>query len=310
MGMTVEANETLDTSSSQDLSKFEHEPAPVPRILGDVDRSDIGSIKEVVQQIIHFMDTETATAKELQEIIEADPPFVARLLRTANSPYYGSPRQISGIREAIIWIGFDALKELALTQKVCEIFRPHQPFYDYSRNEVWKHSVAVAIASKLLARYEFGQYGNLIYVCGLLHDIGLILEDQFVHQEFREILQRSHEQDIGIAEAEHRILGIDHAYLGSRLAEYWDLPPVIVAAIAGHHTPDSVPSEHFEQAAIVYIADYFVQQFGYGFSTERHPDRETVLAVLDNVGIRLKAIDHIMEKVGEQLERFAVLGWW
>jgi len=296
--------------SAADISQFESEPEPIPEMLKEIDSSDIGSIKEVVQQIIHFMDTETATAKELQEIIEADPPFVARLLRMANSPYFGSPRQISGIREAIIWIGFDALRELAITQKVCEIFRPHQPYHGYSRQEVWKHSVAVGITSKLLARYEFGEYGNIIYVCGLLHDIGLILEDQFLPEKFREILMRFDLGKRDISYYEQKSLGFGHAYLGKILTEYWNLPELIPVVIGSHHQPEAVPPEYYERAVIVHLADYFVQQYGLGFRTVLHPDEETAMNHLKNVGIRKKGVDHIMEKVQEELEKFGSFGWW
>ena len=120
----------------------------------------------------------------IHNIIEVDPPLTAKLLKLANSAFYGYPKTIGEVQEAIVCIGFEAVKELALSQKICELFKKNDLINNYSRISLWKHSLAVAVFSKLLYRREFAKSGENIYVAGLLHDIGHIIMDQFLHDKF------------------------------------------------------------------------------------------------------------------------------
>ena len=157
-------------------------------------------MKTIVSKIIKIIDDPKATIKDLKDIIELDPPLTARVLMRANSAYYGFPKKISVIEQAVIWIGFDALKELALSQKVCEIFMKDESINGYSRGALWKHSIAVALLGKMIYRKEFGLMGESAYVAGLLHDIGIIVEDQFFQNEFLHILHNSKDEEKNLAE--------------------------------------------------------------------------------------------------------------
>ena len=134
-------------------------------ILDLVNKSDISSIKQIVSDILRVIRDEDSSAKDLKDIIERDPPLCARLLKLANSAHYGYAKTISDIQEAIVCIGFDAVKELALNQKVCELFKQENTRHGYSRWQLWQHSSAVAVTSKLIYRREFRERGDDIYVC-------------------------------------------------------------------------------------------------------------------------------------------------
>jgi len=161
------------------------------KILELVDESDISSIKNVVSGLIKIINDPTSTARDLKEVIQIDPPLTAKVLRLANSAYYSPRNKISEINQAIIWVGYDAIKELAMSQKVCEIFNKDECIEGYSRNALWKHSLAVALFGKMIYRREFGERGENVYVAGLLHEIGLIAKDQFYQEEFRLALCKS-----------------------------------------------------------------------------------------------------------------------
>ena len=98
--------------------KFER----ISKIIQLVDKSEISSTQNVVSGIINVINDPDSSAKDLNDIIEIDPPLTARVLKVANSAYYGSPRKISEIQHAVIWIGFDVVKEIVLSQKVCQVF--------------------------------------------------------------------------------------------------------------------------------------------------------------------------------------------
>ena len=142
------------------MDSTEEKQKKLKHIVALVNESDISSIKNVVSGIIRIMNDPRSTAKDLKEIIQIDPPLTAKILRVANSAYYATRRRISELQQAIIWIGFDALKELAFSQKVCEIFDKDESIEGYSRTLLWKHGVAVAF---LHCRPLSNELSNCLY---------------------------------------------------------------------------------------------------------------------------------------------------
>jgi HD-like signal output (HDOD) protein len=177
------------------------------RIIELVNASDISSIKSVVSGIVNIINDPDSTVKDLKEVISIDPPLTAKVLARANSAYFSSGQKITEIDKAVIWIGFDALKELALSQKVCEIFDKDESIEGYSRVMLWKNSIAVALLGKMIFRREFRESGENIYVVGLLHNIGIIIEDQFVQNEFKNILRKGKQEEKNLLKVESEVLG-------------------------------------------------------------------------------------------------------
>lgn len=131
-----------------------------------VNQTDIASIKNIASGIIKVINDSNSTAKDLEAIIKLDPPLSARILKVANSAYY-SQQKISNIEGAIIRIGFNTLKYIALGQKVRNIFSKDEKINGYSRASLWRHSVAVGLLGKLIFDKKFGSGGNNIYAAGL-----------------------------------------------------------------------------------------------------------------------------------------------
>ena len=163
------------------------------RIVRLVDEGEggISSIKNITAGIIGIVNDPESSARDLKKLIELDPPLTAKILRVANSAYYAPKKKISDIGHAIVNIGFNTVKELALSQKVCEIFNQKERIGGYSRVFLWNHSISTALLGKMIYRKEFGKKGDNIYVAGLLHDIGIIVEDQFLHDDFKLILKKA-----------------------------------------------------------------------------------------------------------------------
>ncbi|MEA1997686.1 MAG: HDOD domain-containing protein, partial [Gemmatimonadota bacterium] len=231
-----------------------------------VNKSELSSIKQVVTEIIRIMSDERSSAKELKEIIERDPPLCSRLLKRVNSAAYGFPRTVSDIQDAIVFIGFDVVKELALSQKVCDIFRREVSFNGYSRQSLWRHCFAVAICSKMIYRREFRQRGDNVYVAGLLHELGIIVEDQFFPEQFRQALEISGPDKNNLHIAEKLILGVDHADIGRAIAENWAFPEELSQAIGAHHEPILDSDEDNRVALTVFVADYILQREDIGYA--------------------------------------------
>lgn len=248
------------------MTQEEEMDGRLARLIEQVDDSEVSSIKSVVSGVLGIINDPRSTAKDLKDIIQIDPPLTARLLKMANSAYYSPRVKINEIDKAVIWIGFDALKELALSQKVCEIFDKDETIAGYSRSLLWKHSIAVALTGKMIFRREFGERGDNVYAAGLLHDIGMIIEDQFFQEEFTNILIGSKKENKTVAQTEREVLGYDHAEVGRALSEHWNFPRELSTAIGSHHDIDGVPFEYMRIAATLYVANRVCQEKGIGYS--------------------------------------------
>ena len=266
-----------------------------------VNDSEISSIRNTVTVVIKIINDPKSTAKNLKDIIQVDPPLTARVLKLANSSYYSPPDKIAEIMKAIIWIGWDAIKELALSQKVCEIFYEDETINGYSRSSLWKHSLAVAVFAKMIYRREFGMRGENIYAAGLLHDIGLILEDQFCHDKFKCVLTKSKFEEKNLTSAEKEIFGYDHADLGNAITSSWKLSKELSAAIANHHDPDKVDQDFSIMTYTLYVADILCQEKGFGYWEAPFGDKAVFKSSLRKLGIKNHALQLIVADAEKEI---------
>jgi putative nucleotidyltransferase with HDIG domain len=268
-----------------------------------VNGSEISSVRNTITVVIKIMNDPKSTAKDLKDIIQVDPPLTARVLKLANSSYYAPPDKIAEIMKAIIWIGWDAIKEVALSQKVCEIFHEDETVIGYSRTSLWKHSLAVAVFAKMIYRREFGRRGENIYAAGLLHDIGIILEDQFCHDEFKHALSKSVNEEKNLTRAEKEIFGYDHADLGNAITDSWKLPKELCVAIANHHNPAKVADGFSRMTYTLYVADSLSQEKGFGYWDVPSGDKAVFKSSLRKLGLGDHALQLIVEDAEKEISK-------
>ena len=266
-------------------------------LIRQVDQSKISTIASVVTRIIAVTNDPEATAKELVDIILTDPPLAANVLRLVNSAHFAPRRKIADIQQAVIFIGFDALKELALNQKVCEIFQKAINIKGYTRQALWRHSVAVAQFVKMIYRREFVESGSNVYIIGLLHDLGIIVEDQFRNTAFTEALRVVNKEDLPLWQAEQRILGYDHSQIGARLLNGWNLPDEIILGIEYHHAPDKAPDAYHRLAASLFVANHCCQTATIGYCDSPQENEILYNQCIEQLGIEPDAIELITTDV-------------
>ncbi len=272
-------------------------------IVNLVNDSEISSIKSVVTGIVKIINDPRSSAKDLKDLIEVDPPLSAKLLKAANSAYYSRSTKITEIMQAVIWIGYDALKELALSQKVCEIFNNDDVVEGYSRTSLWKHSIAVAILTKMIYRREFGKRGEDIYVAGLLHDIGIIAEDQFLQSQFLSVLRKINTEKTNLTDAESEILGYDHTDVGRAIAENWNLPQKLSMSLGSHHTPLNTDQEIVTMALTLHVADFLCQDNEIGFCGTHNRDKDLFQKCIDRMDVTPYALELIMDDTKKEISR-------
>jgi HD-like signal output (HDOD) protein len=183
-------------------------------------------LMEALQQINGKQDLTMLVDK-----ISEDPSMTIRILRIVNSPFYGMSREIGSLREAIVLLGLNRIRDMFIS--IC--FSKMLPVWhkDFNYNQLWHHSMAVAECSRHLAKYtDISPY--LAFTTGLLHDIGRLVIVVLFPDEFSKII---HESNSSLPEIEQRILGFNNAQIGGMAAKYWNFPVVIQEAIEQHKTP-------------------------------------------------------------------------
>ncbi len=174
---------------------------------------------------------------QLTEIISRDPVLTMQLLKLANSSSYGMSAQISSVQHAGVIIGLSALKNMAISILVGDMFESGAPETNAARQDLFNHSLLTACMAKQIAGTLAGGNSEEAFLGGMLHDIGKLLLADHRPTEFSEVLQLSSSGKS--VEQEVRVFGVDHVTLGEACCEAWGLPGSMIDIVAEHHAADS-----------------------------------------------------------------------
>lgn len=235
----------------------------ISRILGKI--KDLPTLPDVVAKVMKAVSNPMSTANDLNEIISVDQALTFKVLRLANSAYYGFPQEITNITQAVTILGFNTIRNLALSVSVHKMLFGGGERPLFSHREFWKHSVGTAVAAKLIARRVGYKSEENAFTAGLMHDIGKNVFDQYMRKEFIQALEMSSKQKKPLWEAEREVLGMDHGTMGSLMAEKWNLPRDLRDAIHWHNNPDEQENDEM-LVSIVHAANQLCRkaQVGHG----------------------------------------------
>jgi putative nucleotidyltransferase with HDIG domain len=220
------------------------------------------TLPHVVTKLSKLIHDENSTMKDFEDVIKMDPTLVVRLLQLVNSPYYGLMQKVDSISRAVAFIGMKNLYSLAVTDAMKNIFSSSAPSSEmYSREKLWIHCAAVSICAKALAERLFGINGDDAYLCGILHDFGLIVEEQVAEADFLAACE-ARENGTSLVEVERQFLGTDHCEIGYLLTKEWDMPNDLQEAVRDHHTLfEEIEPESL--TGIIQISEYLTAQLNY-----------------------------------------------
>ncbi len=223
------------------------------------------TLPHVVSKLGKILENPMVSAEEVNRIISSDQVLTAKILKLVNSAFYGFPGQISTVTHAIVILGFTAVKSIALSASVFDMFPAQGQAFQFDRKKFWEHSIGTAVIAKVLARKMNYQEEEEAFVAGLLHDIGKVILDQYIHDLFLLILTNTQQWDTSFIEAEKQMMNFNHQDIGNWLGEKWSLPLELKESVAYHHTPDKANSG-FILATICHLADIFarVKKIGNG----------------------------------------------
>lgn len=212
---------------------------------------DLPSLSLVVLDVLKSFDEPDVNVGLLADKVARDQALAAKTLRLANSSFYGLPRKVTTIQQAITVLGFDSVRTLIMAAAVTDIFSSGGNTALDSK-VFWRHSIGTALCAKMLAR-QVNLNQDYAFVSGLLHDIGkLVLVTKFP-EHYEEMMSHRAALDCYALDAERSLLGVDHAAVGHALAEHWKFPLMMQRAIAFHHAPEHADLGNIP--ALVHVAD-------------------------------------------------------
>jgi putative nucleotidyltransferase with HDIG domain len=266
---------------------------------------DLPALPEVVVRVMRLAEDPRSDAQSIARVIATDQAMAARVLKLANSAFYGLPRRVSTLSEAVVILGFRTIKNLAIAASTFELLNREIAGYWLQRGELWRHSLACAIGAQLIARRVRLPVSEEAFVAGLLHDIGKVAINLFVREQFDQIMERALQDRIPFVEAEQAVLGFNHAMAGGLIAEKWNLPPLLVSVIKYHHQPSSAPEKE-PMISVVHLADLLSITMGMGIGGDGlyYVLEEGTLAMF---GLEQADIDELCEQIVDQMAQAANL---
>lgn len=215
---------------------------------------NVATLPQVAIQILRVAQNPDANAGDMRSAIEGDPALCTSVLRFANSSAYALKLRITNIQQAIAYLGVKQIRNLAMAASVSTLFQSTKVIGNYSRPGLWRHLVSVGLCARMLGvRLKFRAAEDL-FLAGLLHDIGIVLEDQHVNGPFTKTLQSLDPQKT-LCENEQQNLGFDHCQLGALVADKWGLPETVKAAIAHHHHAADKACTRFDVVQYIEVAN-------------------------------------------------------
>jgi len=221
------------------------------------------SLPSMVIAVLEVLNDPNTSAQELSKVLSYEQSLASRVLKLANSAYYGFPRKIDTISKAVTILGYNSIRNIILVTNLFDSLDKGAEARSLDRRHFWQHSLACGAAAQVIGTKLGCKNGEEIFLAGLLHDIGKVVLDAFLHDKYAEVFMFSQEQNLLLLEAENKILGVSHADFGRFLADTWNLPHSLTAAIAHHHDPQAT-EEHFILTSLVHIGDILTRALEVG----------------------------------------------
>lgn len=252
---------------------------------------DLPAMPHIATLVVEKLSDPKAMPRDIYYLITKDQGLAARVLKVANSPYYGASRSISSMRDAVLFMGFDAIRSLIMTAVMKGMFSA----LGLAEKLLWEHSLASASAARQIATALGIENTEEAFLAGLVHDIGKAVLFLRFPDKMSHIMQEVYNTGASFSDLEQTVLGFTHAQVGQLVADKWRFALNIEDAIANHHQPDqaTLPGQ---LAHVVSLANQMCHKVGIG--PTRRPDIEpSELASAKVLGMTPEAIEEILQSL-------------
>ncbi len=223
---------------------------------------DLPSLPQVTYQLVRMTEDSRANPADVSRIICQDQVLASKVLKIVNSAYYGLHRRVATISEAVTILGMKTLRTLVLGASVHKTLSTLKGRRAVNPEKIWRHSYACAVSSKLLAHKMGVSEKEQAFIAGLLHDIGKIVFNFFLADEYAEAVKFAAAKECSLYQAEKEVFNLTHTEIGRLVAEKWNLPQALVDPIGLHHAP-LTPCENSETVQVVYLGNILAVMSGF-----------------------------------------------
>jgi HD-like signal output (HDOD) protein len=265
------------------------------------------SLSTTVTKVMEICNNPNASPADLNRIISLDPVLMGKVMRLINSAYYGLSQEVTSLARAVIMLGLNTVKNLALSTAVLGSLNESRNFQSLNMEGFWRHSLAVGVASKLLAkrRKVDPKFLEEYFIAGVLHDIGKIpLNSQF-SADYLAAMSAADSGSTPLFVCELEALGMGHAECGGLIAEYWKLSEEIKDVIVFHHSVETYDGRFPQLLHIVAIANYWTNVSEIGFSGDRYPEK-ALPESFQATGATMDDLDAMEESVLAEIEKASI----
>ncbi|MCL5991599.1 MAG: HDOD domain-containing protein [Bacteroidetes bacterium] len=244
--------------------------------------ADFPTLPTIYTSLLEVLSNSRSTVQDVADIILNDQSSTLKILKLVNSVFYGLQSRVDTISQAIFYIGFSEIKNIVLTLSVIDVFSNTKSLTYFNLVDFWKHSIAVGIVSRKIAKLIGIKNTENYFLAGIVHDIGKLFFINTFSEEYNKVVKYALDNKLIIWEAENKIYGFNHMDIGEMLADKWQLPATINHAIKYHHSKD-IGSGTPETTLCVHIADIIarIMELGNPGDNLVYPPSQEVWEILN-----------------------------
>lgn len=272
---------------------------------------ELPTLPAVAHKVVEVIQDPRSSARGLRNIIELDPVISAKLLKLANSAYYrmaGNP-EVADVHRAIVVLGFTSIRNIVLATCLRSLYSREFRAAHFSARDLWIHSVNVAVLSRAIAKRTIPAQAEELFMAGLVHDVGMIVEWNLFPDLFPQVLARYQGTGAEFTAAEEETLGFDHCAAGAHVLRQWQLPKPLRDVAAHHHKnerrhhAERRPTDEDALPDIVQLAERMCSARGDGFFDFIHEESTDLRATLEDIGLHEDDFHAIVDATDEELDR-------
>jgi HD-like signal output (HDOD) protein len=268
--------------------------------------ANLPTLPHIASRLMQIVNSPSTSADTVASLVSQDVSLSAKVLRLANSAFYGVPKSINTLNNAVIILGFKIIQTMVLSLTVFDMFVSGEDDSEavFDRNDFWHHSLKCGVISRLLAhrrKRNFALDPEEAFCAGLLHDVGKVVMEQYLNFDLNKALRHAGANDISFFEAEKSVLGYTHCDVASWLTGSWSLPDEIVQPLVYHHEPEEAVI-CADSVMACHIAD-ILSKVDIGSETEVEETVEVLEFKARVLGLSSKDLREILNEVPSELER-------
>jgi len=270
--------------------------------------NNLPSMPVVLTRLLKLLDDKRSSVDQLTEHFRRDQALAAKMLRLANSPFFGLREPVTTISHAAVVLGYKTMRSLVLGAWVGDFLCREVKPYGYVKGGLWKHCLASALVSRHMARqFKMGpDDAEMLFLGGLLHDVGKLLLAQHTDGPATFVTGKSDETTT-ILERERNELGTDHASIGADIAKAWRFPPALTGVIQNHHAP-SAKLEQARATAVIHLVDWCCNSHLVGLSVSHPTPPPPTAEALRILGVNRSALWSWRERTADTVRQASEMG--